>query len=89
MDNKLKFRLVFKRKINMYQLQYTDQYGNWYIQAIDHTLTKKGEPKDNTSNQGFGLITERVLWDMDYLRYLGYEFIGIEEEKEEEYKWKN
>lgn len=84
MENKLKFRLVFKRKINMYQLQYTDQYGNWNIQAIDHTFTKTGEPKENNVNPGFGLISERVLWDMDYLRYLGYEFIGIEEEKEEE-----
>ena len=79
---KLKFRLVFKRKINMYQLQYTDKYGNWISQSIDHTFTKTGEPKDNTTNTGFGLITERVLWDMDYLRYLGYEFIGIEEEQE-------
>ena len=84
MDNKLKFRLVFKRKINMYQLQYTDKYGNWISQSIDHTFTKTGEPKDNTTYQGFGLITERVLWDMDYLRHLGYEFIGIEEEQEEE-----
>ena len=81
---KLKFRLVFKRKINMYQLQYTDKYGNWISQSIDHTFTKTGEPKDNTTNQGFGLITERVLWEMDYLRWLGYEFIGIEEEQEEE-----
>ena len=81
---KLKFRLVFKRKIAMYQLQYTDKYGNWISQSIDHTFTKTGEPKDNTTNPGFGLITERVLWDMDYLRYLGYEFIGIAEEQEEE-----
>lgn len=84
MENKLKFRLVFKRNINIYQLQYTDQYGNWNIHSNDHALTKSGEPKNNTSNLSFGLITERVLWDMDYLRYLGYEFIGIEEEKEEE-----
>lgn len=84
MENKLKFRLVFKRKINIYQLQYTDKYGEWIIQSIDHVLTKKGEPNDNTSKLDFGLINERVLWDMDYLRYLGYEFIGIEEEKEEE-----
>ena len=84
MENKLKFRLVFKRNINMYQLQYTDKYGCWIGQDNIHTLTKTGELKDNTSNPGFGLITERLLWNMDYLRYLGYEFIGIEEEKEEE-----
>ena len=83
MDNKLEFRLVFKRKINMYQLQYTDKYGNWIIQSIDHTFTKTGAPKDHTTNPGFGLITERLLWDMDYLRWLGYEFIGIVEEQEE------
>ena len=82
MESKLQFRLVFRRNINMYQLQYTDKYGNWNVQAIDHSLTKTGEPNDNTSNPGFGLISERVLWDMDYLRYLGYEFIGIEEEKD-------
>lgn len=84
MENKLKFRLVFKRNINMYQLQYTDKYGVWFVQDNIHTHTKTGELKDNTSNLGFGLITERLLWDMDYLRYLGYEFIGIEEEKEGE-----
>ena len=83
MENKLKFRLVFKRKINMYQLQYTDKYGVWIAQDNVHTLTKKGEPKD-TINSGFGLITERLLWDMNYLIFLGYEFIGIEEEKEGE-----
>lgn len=82
MENKLKFRLVFKRKINIYQLQYTDKYGEWISQSIDHVLSKTGEPKDTTSKPGFGLINERVLWDMDYLRYLGYEFIGIIEEKE-------
>lgn len=80
MENKLKFRLVFKRNINMYQVQHTDKYGDWIGSDNIQTLTSTGEPKDNTSNQGFGLITERVLWDMDYLRYLGYEFIGIEEE---------
>lgn len=84
MENKLKFRLVFKRKINMYQLQYTDQYGEWIRQSIDRARTFTGEPKDNTSKPAFGLIAERLLWDMDYLRWLGYEFIGIEEEKEEE-----
>lgn len=84
MENKLKFRLVFRRNINMYQLQYTDKYGNWIIQSNDHTLTKTGEPKDNSCHSGFGLISERLLWDMDYLKCLGYEFIGIEEEQEEE-----
>ena len=84
MENKLKFRLVSKRNINMYQLQYTDKYGNWIKQSNDKVLTKRGEPKDNTNNPVFGLITERLLWDMNYLIFLGYEFIGIEEEKEEE-----
>ena len=84
MENKLKFRLVFKRNINVYQLQYTDTYGEWIRHSNDHALTKTGEPKYNNGELSFGLITERLLWDMDYLRYLGYEFIGIEEEKEEE-----
>ena len=83
MENKLKFRLVFKRKINMYQLQYTDKYGDWISQSNVHIFTKTGEPKDTTSKPGFGLVTERLLWDMDYLKWLGYEFIGIEEEKEQ------
>lgn len=84
MENKLNFKLVFKRNINMYQLQYTDKYGEWISHSIDHALTKTGEPKDNTSKTGFGLVPERLLWDMDYLISLGYEFIGIVEEKEEE-----
>lgn len=79
MENKLQFRLVFRRNINMYQLQYTDKWGNWNIQSIDTALTKTGETKDN-NHIGFGLISERVIWDMDYLKTLGYEFIGIEEE---------
>lgn len=80
MENKLQFRLVFRRNINVYQLEYTDKYGKWHVHSNDHAMTKTGRPKDNNCNSGFGLIAERLLWDMDYLKTLGYEFIGIEEE---------
>ena len=79
---KLKFRLVFKRKINMYHLQYSDKYNIWHCMSGEHILTNTGKQRDNTSEPGFGLISEKLLWDMGYLRDLGYEFIGIEEEEE-------
>ena len=81
---KLKFRLVFKRDINMYHLQYSDKYDIWHCMSGEPIFTKTGEQKDNASEPSFGLISEKLLWDMEYLRSLGYEFIGIVEEKEEE-----
>ena len=78
---KLKFRLVFERKINMYHLQFNDKYNIWHRMSGEPILTKTGKQRDNTSEPGFGLISEKLLWDMEYLRDLGYEFIGIVEEE--------
>lgn len=78
MENKLQFRLVFKRDINMYHLEYNDKYSIWHCMSEEPILTQTGEQKDNISESEFGLISEKLLWDMDYLICLGYEFIGIE-----------
>ena len=77
MENKLKFRLVFKRKINMYQLEYTDKYGEWIIDSTYQALSKTGEPMGNSNNLEYGLINEELIWDMEQLRLQDYEFIGI------------
>lgn len=80
MENKLKFRLVFKRKSNMYQLQYTDKYGKWIIDSTYQALGKTGEPMGNSNNLDYGLISEELLWDIAQLRILDYEFIGIDQD---------
>ena len=80
MENKLKFRLVLKKNINIYQVQYSDMYGEWHLDCMCRVFTTSGEPMDKINRPGFGTINERILLEMDYLQSLGYEFIGIEQE---------
>lgn len=80
MENKLKFRLVFKRKINAYQLQYNDKYGNWINDSTYQALSKTGEPVGDINNLDYGLISEELLWEIAQLILSDYEFIGIDQD---------
>ena len=41
------------------------------------TFTNDGNMIDSV-HEDWGMVSEQILWEIDKLSYLGYEFIGIE-----------
>lgn len=75
------FKIVFIPDTNTYELWITDDEGEW---GLSYTLTNsfKTFTKDgniiDSERKDWGMVSEQILWEIDKLSHLGYEFIGIE-----------
>ena len=77
MEKKKKFKIVFLPDTNTYELWIIDHNGEWGLSHMFRTFTKDGNIIDN-ERKDWGMVSEQILWEMDKLNFLGYEFIGIE-----------
>ena len=77
MTKQKKFKVVFDRNTNQYDIWFTDHTGEMQFSVAYSTFTKKGEMIDG-SYDGTALISENVLWEINHLTDLGYKFVGIE-----------
>ena len=75
------FKIVFLPDTNTYELWITDDEGEWGLSYTFNnsfkTFTKDGNIIDS-ERKDWGMVSEQILWEIDKLSYLGYEFIGIE-----------
>ena len=74
---KKQFKLVFVSDNNTYELWFTDHTQEWVQSHIYNTFTLDGDVIESKYD-GSTMINENVLWEMNKLINLGYEFIGIE-----------
>ena len=74
---KKQFKVVFKNESNTYEIWFKDHKDEWVESIIYYTFTKDGKVIESQYD-GTAMITENVLWEMNKLINLGYEFIGIE-----------
>lgn len=76
---KKQFKLVFVIDNNTYELWFKD-YKNEWVQSIIYSTFAFDEDGDVIVSKydGVAMINENVLWEMNKLINLGYEFIGIE-----------
>lgn len=77
------FKIVFIPDTNTYELWITDDEGEWGLSYMFtnsfKTFTKDGNIIDiDSERKDWGMVSEQILWEIDKLSYLGYEFIGIE-----------
>lgn len=75
--NKKQFKFVFVSDNNTYELWFTDHKNEWYLSYIYSTFTLDGDVIESKYD-GSGMINENLLWEMEKLINLGYDFIGIE-----------
>ena len=76
---KKQFKLVFVIDNNTYELWFKDYKNEWVQSIIYSTFTLDGDGDVIVSKyDGPAMINENVLWEMNKLINLGYEFIGIE-----------
>ncbi len=77
MTEQKKFKVVFVKELNMYEIWSTDYTGEMDFSVSYATFTKEGElihsPCDDAA-----FISEDILWEFNKLVNLGYEFVGIE-----------
>ena len=75
------FKIVFIPDTTTYELWITDDEGEW---GLSHMFTNRFETFTNDGNmidnkhEDWAMVSEQILWEIDKLSYLGYEFIGIE-----------
>lgn len=74
---KKQFKLVFVIDNNTYELWFKDYKNEWVQSIIYSTFTLDGDVIVSKCD-GPAMINENVLWEMNKLINLGYEFIGIE-----------
>ena len=74
---KKQFKVVFVSNNNTYELWLIDHKGEWVLSYLYSTFTLNGDVI-NSKYDGSGMINENILWEMNRLINLGYEFIGIE-----------
>ena len=77
MEKKKKFKIVFLPDTNTYELWIIDHNGEWGLSHMFGTFTLDGKVIESKYDST-AMINEGILWEMDYLESLGYEFIGIE-----------
>lgn len=74
---KKQFKFVFVSDNNTYELWFTDHKNEWHLSYIYSAFTLDGDVIESKYD-GSGMINENLLWEMDKLINLGYDFIGIE-----------
>ena len=79
MEKKKQFKIVFIPDTNTYELWITDCEGEWSLSHIFGTFTLDGKVIESKYDST-AMINEGILWEMHYLKSLGYEFIGIKED---------
>ena len=72
------FKIVFIPDTNTYELWCTDSKGKWDLGYTFNTFTKDGNIIDSEHNDDWGMVSEHIIWEINYMIFLGYEFIGIE-----------
>lgn len=72
------FKLVFVNN-HTYELWLTGYKGEWLRSGKYFAFSTEGDPLYDRSHERPGMVTDMVLWVMDDLVKLGYEFLGIEE----------
>ena len=77
MTKQKKFKIVFIKNTNHYEIWSTDHTGEFDLSTIYYTFTKTGEIIDD-SYDNTALISENILWEINHLIDLGYKFVGIE-----------
>lgn len=71
-----KFKVVFDRKHNFYELWFTDHTGEMVLSVRYSTITRFGD-SINSEYDEKAFISEDILWEIDRLKDLGYQFTGI------------
>ena len=74
---KKQFKLVFVSDNNTYELWFTDHTQECVQSHFYNTFTLDGDVIESKYD-GSAMINENILWEMNKLINLGYEFIGIE-----------
>lgn len=74
---KKQFKVVFVSANNTYELWFTDHESEWVQSYIYSTFTLDGDVIESKYD-GTAMINENILWRMNELINLGYEFIGME-----------
>ena len=72
-----KFKVVFQKESNQYELWFTDHNDEFVMSSFYSTFTKKGEVIDSSCDE-VAFISENILWEFNKLTDLGYKFVGIE-----------
>ena len=77
MTKQKKFKVVFDKNTNQYDIWFTDHTGEMQFSVAYSTFTKKGEAIDGSCDD-VAFISENILWEINHLTDLGYKFVGIE-----------
>ena len=77
MEKKKQFKIVFLPDTNTYELWINAINDGWGLSHTFKTSTNDGNITDSEQVL-WGTVSEQILWEMDRLNFLGYEFIGIE-----------
>lgn len=77
MTKQKKFKVVFDKNTNQYDIWFTDHTGEMQFSVAYSTFTKKGDLIE-CSCDDVAFISETILWEINRLIDLGYKFVGIE-----------
>ena len=75
-----KFKVVFLKESNQYEIWFTDHTGEFVMSSFYSTFSKEGDLIDSSCDD-VAFISENILWDINKLTDLGYKFAGIEKYK--------
>lgn len=78
MEKKKKFKIVFLPDTNTYELWVNAINDEWGLSHVYETFTLDGKVIESKYDST-AMISEGIIWEMHYLKSLGYEFIGMEE----------
>lgn len=76
MRKKKQFKIVFTKESNTYAVQFIDNKGEWATSVTYSTFDMDGKLVQGP--QPVGLLNEDIIWDIQQLAWLGYEFLGVE-----------
>ena len=84
MDESMKkFKIVYCHDVSTYTIWVTNDEGKWECKDAMSTFTKRGK-RVKGINEDWGLVSERLIWMIDYWNTIGYRFLGIFDQREEE-----
>ena len=72
MSKKKQFKIVFMKESNSYAVAFTDHDGEWAFSSTYYSMS----PADGTP--AVGMLNENIIWDIQKLAWLGYQFLGVE-----------
>lgn len=75
-ESKKQFKLVYDLDNHTYTIWVQNDQGFW--------VRKEIYVANDSGNGKWEMISERILWMIDFWTYMDYEFIGIEHGHEEE-----